>query len=71
MSTYLEIRSQLETLSPQEQLLLLEDLAVLIRCGISQDKKSSLLELEGLGEEIWTQVDVEDYLNQERASWTG
>jgi hypothetical protein len=43
----------------------------MLRCGISQDKKYSLLELKGLGEDIWTQVDVEDYLNQERASWTG
>lgn len=71
MSTYLEIRSQLERLSPQEQLLLLEDLAALIRCSISHEKKSSLLELEGLGEEVWTQIDVENYLKQERESWTG
>jgi hypothetical protein len=28
-----------------------------------------LLSLAGLGAEIWAQIDVADYLEQERASW--
>jgi hypothetical protein len=28
-------------------------------------------ELEGLGEEVWRDVDVEDYVRQERDAWTG
>jgi hypothetical protein len=31
----------------------------------------SLLELEGLGHEVWQSVDVEDYLRRERSSWNG
>ena len=31
----------------------------------------SLLELEGLGQELWQSVDVEDYLRRERSSWNG
>jgi len=29
------------------------------------------LELEGLGQELWQSVDVEDYLRRERSSWNG
>jgi hypothetical protein len=31
----------------------------------------SLLELEGLGQEVWQGVDVGDYLGRERSSWNG
>ncbi|NLB66577.1 MAG: type II toxin-antitoxin system Phd/YefM family antitoxin [Lentisphaerae bacterium] len=30
----------------------------------------NLLDLTGLGGEIWADVDVDDYLRQERAQWT-
>ncbi len=30
---------------------------------------SSILELEGLGKEIWEGVDVEKYIEEERKSW--
>lgn len=29
----------------------------------------SVLELRGLGKEIWTEIDVDDYIREERASW--
>lgn len=32
-------------------------------------KEHSLLELEGLGKEIWEDVDVNEYIDQERNSW--
>lgn len=32
-------------------------------------KEHSLLELEGLGKEIWENVDVNEYIDQERNSW--
>jgi hypothetical protein len=31
--------------------------------------KHSLLELEGLGESIWSKVDVDNYVGRERDSW--
>jgi hypothetical protein len=34
------------------------------------EPRRSVLELEGLGEEIWQGVDVEEYLRKERSSWT-
>jgi hypothetical protein len=32
-------------------------------------KKHSILELAGLGEEIWEGFDVEEYINQLRSEW--
>ncbi|GAK60292.1 hypothetical protein U27_00183 [Candidatus Vecturithrix granuli] len=34
-----------------------------------QAKKHSIMELEGLGTEIWPGIDVQEYVRQERASW--
>jgi len=31
----------------------------------------SLMELDGLGSEIWQAVDIDQYLRQERSSWNG
>ncbi|WP_293127816.1 hypothetical protein [Microcoleus sp. bin38.metabat.b11b12b14.051] len=33
--------------------------------------KRSILELEGLGKEIWNGIDAGEYVNQERDSWNG
>ena len=35
----------------------------------SPTKQHSILELRGLGKEIWQDVDVEDYINQMRDEW--
>ena len=32
-------------------------------------KNRSILELEGPGKELWEKVDVEKYIEKERASW--
>ncbi len=34
-----------------------------------QAKKHSIMELEGLGAEIWQGIDAQEYVRQERASW--
>jgi len=34
-------------------------------------KKHSILELEGLGKEIWKGVDPDEYVAKERDSWDG
>jgi hypothetical protein len=33
------------------------------------DGLHSVLELRGLGKEIWQDIDVDEYIRQERASW--
>ncbi|NDJ18374.1 hypothetical protein [Myxacorys almedinensis] len=71
MTTYQELRRQVENLTPEEQLRLLEELASLVRHHISPKPKRSILELEGLGKEVWREMDAQEYVDQERASWNG
>jgi hypothetical protein len=37
----------------------------------NDDSPRSILELDGLGMEIWGGVDAREYIDRERASWTG
>lgn len=71
MTTYQDIRRQVETLTPDEQLRLLEELAVLVRRRMSPKTRRSIMELEGLGKEMWQGIDAQEYVNQERAEWNG
>lgn len=34
-------------------------------------RQHSILELRGLGKEVWEGIDVDEYLEQERNSWDG
>ena len=70
--TYHEVLNQAQRLTPDEQLKLVEDLVANIRRqGTARPKKHSIMELKGLGKEIWKDVDVEKYINEERNSWDG
>jgi len=71
MTTYQEICRQVEELTPDEQLQLLEVLAAIVRRRTTAPPKSSILELEGLGKDIWQGIDAQAYVEQERASWNG
>jgi hypothetical protein len=70
MSTYQEIRHQIENLTPDEQLHLLEELAALVRHRALPQSRS-ILELEGLGKEVWQGIEAQSYVDQERDSWNG
>jgi hypothetical protein len=69
--TYNDVVATLPHLAPEEQLNLLEVLSSVLKKRIAprKSRKHSLLELEGLGEEIWSRVDVEEYVGRERDSW--
>lgn len=71
MTPYQELRRQVEDLTPDEQLRLLEEIASLVRHRVSPKPKRSMMELEGLGKEVWQGVDAQEYVDQERASWNG
>jgi DNA-binding HxlR family transcriptional regulator len=71
MSAYQEIRRQVENLTPDEQLRLLEELTVLVRQQVSTKPKRSIMELKGLGKEIWQGIDAQAYVDQERDAWNG
>ncbi len=38
---------------------------------LRRHERHSVLELRGLGKEIWSDIDAQDYVNSERASWSG
>ena len=71
MSIDQNIRRQVQELTPNEQLQLLEELATLVRQQIGQTAPVSIMQLAGLGEEIWQGIDAQAYVDQERDSWNG
>ncbi len=68
--TYNDVVATLPTLAPDEQLNLLELLSSVLKKAMQpRVKRHTLLELEGLGADMWSKVNVVDYVRQERDSW--
>jgi hypothetical protein len=66
---YEEVLAQVRRLDAEAQRRLLKDLTTLIeRREVGQGQRS-ILELSGLGKEIWQDIDVDEYIRQERESW--
>jgi hypothetical protein len=55
------------SLSPDDRLRLLRELLALT----ATSEPTSVLELEGLGAEIWQGIDAQAYVTGERSSWRG
>jgi hypothetical protein len=68
--SYERAKRSVETLTPAEQLRLVSELAATLSAELDPQTRS-LMELEGLGREVWHGVDVDRYLRQERSSWDG
>ena len=62
---------QASRLSQQEKANLLAELASQVRDDNRKGKKRSIMELEGLGKEIWAGIDAQEYVDRERDSWNG
>ena len=69
MSTYDQVLKMTKRLNLPEQLQLLETLTRMVRYQVTESKSHSIMELEGLGAEIWQGIDAQAYVDQERASW--
>ncbi len=67
--TYEEARNYVMHLTPEDQLELLKFLANIILPKVEVRTQHSILELEGLGKELWQGIDVEHYIEEERNSW--
>ena len=69
---YEQILSDIQTLPLSEQLMLLEQTASLVRSkATSLSKPRSIMELKGMGKALWKKIDVDQYIAEERASWSG
>lgn len=68
--TYEDYVKGLQGLEPEEQLALIELISARLRQNLrKKEEKHTVLELEGLGAEIWKGIDPQDYVNKERESW--
>ena len=71
MNTVFEdVKARVVELNVEEKWRLLEELIAALR-RTESPKKRSIMELEGLGAEIWQGEDAQEYVNRERAAWTG
>lgn len=70
-ASYENVLRSAESLSRIEQLRLLSDLAEYLSLHGAPGTGTSILELQGLGKELWQDIDAQEYVNRERASWDG
>ena len=61
--------SRIQQLGTEEQIQLLDELTVMVRNKVAR-KKHSIMELRGLGKEIWRGIDAQKYVHVERESWS-
>jgi len=68
--TYHDYVRGIQGLRPEEQLSLVEIISARLKKTLGIKKgKHSILELEGLGADIWKGIDAQEYVNEERGSW--
>ena len=65
--TYERVLELVHRLDLVEQERLLHELLALIEG--QRPRERSILELDGLGAELWREIDVDEYLRRERESW--
>lgn len=60
----------LRKLKPDEQLNLVKIISVQLKKSLIRKKvMHSIMELEGLGADLWKDIDAQEYVNKERESW--
>lgn len=68
--TYQDYVRGIQKLKPDQQLSLVEIITSRLRKNLQVgSREHRITELEGLGAEIWTNLDIEEYLRGERKSW--
>lgn len=69
--SYKDYLKGIKALDINEQLNLIDALSACIKTRIGKEKikKRNIMELEGLGAEIWKNIDTEMYISKERESW--
>ncbi len=71
-TTYKEVLILARQLDVSDRIRLLKALLASIGTEVNPEgSQRSILELKGLGREIWQDIDVDKYIQEERASWDG
>lgn len=60
-----KIIEEIKKLTPGEQ----REIVRVLQKKKPSDKKHKISEIEGLGAEIWSEIDVDKYIEDERSSW--
>jgi hypothetical protein len=68
---YQDVLRRAERLASADQLRLLKDLAGILRRQDVGQKRRSILELQGLGKEVWRNINPDEYVDRERDAWNG
>lgn len=69
--TYAKSLDLIQQLDLPDQMKLIDQLTDLVRQRMTTHPSHSILELQGLGKEIWQDIDAQKYVDRERASWDG
>ena len=64
-----DLYEHLRLIAEHEQRSISQEVIHLLRQAVKSKEKRSILELRGLGKEIWKNVDVSDYIDHERQTW--
>lgn len=68
--TYDDYIKGIKELKPEEQLNLVEIISAQLKKSLTKKMvKHSIMELEGLGTDLWKDIDVQEYIRKERESW--
>ena len=67
--SYSDYARGINSLNIDEQLTLLKIISTRLKKTIGKRKKKNIMELEGLGANIWKGIDAQDYVHKERESW--
>jgi hypothetical protein len=70
MTPYETIQRHLKFLTRAEQVRLMSELTKCLHQH-ETERDASILELQGLGKEIWQGIAAQEYVDRERASWGG
>jgi len=68
---YYEALRAIKELNSEDILDILVDVTNILRVAPPLQPRHSVLELEGLGAGLWQQIDIDEYIEAERASWNG
>lgn len=60
---------QLKQRASRERRSISQELIHILEGALAAERKHSILELRGLGKELWTGVDASDHVAAERDSW--
>ena len=69
--TYAKSLDLVQKLDISDQMKLIDQLTYMVRQRMAAQPGHSILELQGLGKEIWQDIDAQKYVDRERASWNG